>query len=124
MSDSDPVGLASWLASRLNEYDLAYLHLMRGDFFGMQHGDVLTPVRALYRGTLIANMGYTPEEAEAGIAAHAFDAVAFGNAFLANPDLPLRIKKEAPHNVPDQATLYSPGSEGYTDYPVLGGKET
>ncbi len=119
MRDSDPIGLASWLATRLNEYRLAYLHLMRGDFLGQQQGDVLTPVRKRYQGVLIANMGYTAEEAEAAIAAGKADAVAFGTAFLANPDLPARIKAKAPLNTPHPETFYSPGPVGYTDYPFL-----
>ncbi len=118
MVDSDPIGLASWLASRLNDFDLAYLHLMRGDFFQQQSGDVLTPVRANYRGTLIGNMGYTADEAERAIGAGQVDAVAFGTAFLANPDLPARIRSGAPLNPPNPATFYTPGAAGYTDYPV------
>ena len=117
MIDSDPIGLATWLASRLNDFDLAYLHLMRGDFFRQQGGDVLTPVRASYRGTLIGNMGYSADEADAAIAAGQLDAVAFGTAFLANPDLPERIRMGAPLNTPDPATFYTPGPAGYTDYP-------
>lgn len=116
MRDSDPVGLASWLATRLNDFRLAYLHLMRSDFFGEQQGDVLTPVRERYQGVLIANMGYTAEEAEAAIASAKIDAVAFGTAFLANPDLPARIKAGAPLNPPNPATFYTPGPAGYTDY--------
>ena len=46
MIDSDPMGLTSWLATRLNDYGLAYLHVMRSDFFQQQSGDVMTPVRA------------------------------------------------------------------------------
>ncbi len=117
MIDSDPVALASWLATRLNDFGLAYLHLMRSDFFGQQQGDVVTPVRDLYQGVLIANMGYTAEEAEAAIASGQIDAVAFGTAFLANPDLPARINAGAPLNAPNSATFYTPGPVGYTDYP-------
>lgn len=116
MRDSDPVGLASWMATRLNDFRLAYLHLMRSDFFGEQQGDVLTPVRERYQGVLIANMGYTVEEAEAAIASGKIDAVAFGTAFLANPDLPARIKAGAPLNPPNPATFYTSGPAGYTDY--------
>lgn len=119
MIDSDPLALASWLAERLNDYSLAYLHLMRGDFFGKQHGDVVTPVRERFRGVLIGNMGYTAAEAEAAIEAGKLDAVAFGTAFLANPDLPERIRRNAPLNKPDPATFYSAGAAGYTDYPTL-----
>ncbi len=119
MKDSDPIGLASWLATRLNDFKLAYLHLMRGDFFGQQQGDVVTPVRERYQGVLVANMGYTAEEAEAAIAAGKVDAVAFGTAFLANPDLPARIKAGAPLNQAHPDTFYSPGPAGYIDYPFL-----
>jgi N-ethylmaleimide reductase len=121
MRDSDPVGLVTWLAERLNDFGLAYLHLMRGDFFGLQKGDVVTPVRAAYRGTLITNMGYTPAEADQAIRDGLTDAVAFGTAFLANPDLPARIRAGAPLNSPDPATFYSEGAKGYTDYPLWQG---
>ena len=120
MVDSDPVGLSTWLATQLNRFNLAYLHLMRGDFFQKQSGDVMTPVRANYKGILIGNMGYTSDEAEQSIEQGQVDAVAFGTGFLANPDLPARIKAKAPLNEPNPATFYSPGPEGYTDYPALG----
>ncbi|MBS1230471.1 MAG: NADH:flavin oxidoreductase/NADH oxidase [Proteobacteria bacterium] len=117
MIDSDPIGLSTWLAKRLNDFDLAYLHLMRGDFLQQQRGDVMTPVRANYRGVLIGNMGYTAVEASAAIAQGKVDGVAFGTAFLANPDLPARIAAGAPLNAPQPASFYTPGPEGYTDYP-------
>lgn len=119
MIDSDPVGLVRWLGKRLNDYRLAYLHVMRSDFFGVQKGDVLTPVREAYNGVLVANMGYSGEEAAAAIESGALDAVAFGTAFLANPDLPRRLREGKPLNAPDPATFYSPGAAGYTDYPAL-----
>ncbi len=119
MADSDPIGLIRWLAERLNELPLAYLHLMRGDFAGRQQGDVLTPARERFKGVLVANMGYDPAEAEAAVGAGAVDAVAFGTAFLANPDLPERIRRGAPLNAPDPDTFYTPGPKGYTDYPTL-----
>lgn len=119
MIDSDPIGLATWLAKRLNDCKLAYLHLMRGDFFGKQQGDVVTPVRAHYQGILIGNMGYTDDEANKAIAAGQLDAVAFGTGFIANPDLPARLKAGASLNVADPTLFYSPGPAGYTDYPKL-----
>lgn len=123
MIDSDPVGLATWLAGRLNDFKLAYVHAMRGDFFGQQSGDVMTPIRANYRGVLVANMGYTAAEASQAIAAGKVDAVAFGSGFLANPDLPARIRAGAAQNKPIAATFYSPGPAGYTDYPALAAAE-
>ncbi len=119
MIDSDPVGLVTWLAQRLNEFDLAYLHLMRADFFGKQKADVVTPVRGVYRGVLIGNMGYDAAEADAAITAGKLDAVAFGTKFLANPDLPRRFLESAALNAPDSATFYTAGAKGYTDYPTL-----
>jgi N-ethylmaleimide reductase len=119
MRDSDPIGLITWLAEELNAFKLAYLHVMRGDFFQQQQGDVLTPARQKYQGVLIGNMGYSPEEAAQAIAEGRLDAVAFGTAFLANPDLPRRIALGAPLNPADPATFYTPGPKGYTDYPAM-----
>jgi N-ethylmaleimide reductase len=64
-------------------------------------------------------MGYSSEEAASAIQAGLLDAVAFGTAFLANPDLPARVKAGAPLNAPDASTFYTPGAKGYTDYPTL-----
>ena len=119
MKDSDPLALISYLTTRLNEFNLAYLHLMRSDFFQAQTGDVMTVARANYKGVLIGNMGYNADEAAQAISNSALDAVAFGTSFLANPDLPARIKQGAALNAPDAATFYTPGAKGYTDYPSL-----
>lgn len=119
MIDSDPVGMASFVARRANDFNLAYLHVMRGDSMQQQQADVMTPVRAAYRGVLVGNMGYTAEEAEQAIAAGKLDAVAFGVSFLANPDLPARIRAGAALNQPNPATFYTQGAEGYTDYPAM-----
>lgn len=119
MIDSDPIALIGFLAERLNAFNLAYLHVMRSDFFQAQKGDVMTVARAHYQGVLIGNMGYTPAEAEAAISEGKLDAVAFGTAFLANPDLPERIQAGAELNAPNPATFYTPGPEGYTDYPTM-----
>ncbi|MEO5340090.1 MAG: alkene reductase [Magnetococcus sp. MYC-9] len=119
MRDSDPIGLAIWLANRLNEHALAYLHVIRGDMFQQQTGDILTPIRTHYQGVLISNLGYTATEADAAIANGSVDAVAFGVPFLANPDLPARFRSGAPLNQADPDTFYSSGPAGYNDYPTL-----
>jgi N-ethylmaleimide reductase len=119
MVDSDPIGLSAWLAERLERTGLDYLHVMRGDFLGQQHGDVLTPIRAGFSGVLVGNMGYRAEEANAAITAGQLDAVAFGTPFLANPDLPEHLRRGAPLQVADPSTYYTPGPAGYTDYPFL-----
>ena len=119
MIDSKPISLYTWLAAELNRFDLGYLHVMRSDFFAQQNGDVMTPIREAYKGTLIGNMGYTPQEASEAIEEGKVDAVAFGAYFIANPDFVERIQCGAPLNTPDTNTFYSPGSEGYTDYPFM-----
>ncbi|MEN9866201.1 MAG: hypothetical protein RL748_1791 [Pseudomonadota bacterium] len=119
MIDSDPLAWAEFLSTRLNDFNLAYLHLMRADFFQQQSGDVMPVARRNYHGVLVGNMGYSSEEAAVAIQDKKLDAVAFGTGFLANPDLPARVKAGAALNVPDQATFYTPGAKGYTDYPFM-----
>lgn len=118
MRDSDPVGLVTAVARHLSPLKLAYLHLMRADFFGQQQGDVVTPVREAFAGPLIVNMGYDKTEANAAIGVGHCDAVAFGTAFIANPDLPERLRHDWPLAEADQATYYTQSAEGYSDYPA------
>merc|ERR1712232_1488114 len=108
-----------FVAALANDFDLAYLHVMRGDFFGIQKADVVTPARETFKNALVVNMGYDIEEAEEGISSGSFDAVAFGTKFLANPDLPARIEKGASLNDPRSELFYANGEEGYTDYPYM-----
>jgi N-ethylmaleimide reductase len=119
MKDSDPVALTRYVAAQLNHRGIAYLHLMRGDFFGIQKGDVVTPAREAFKGPLLGNMGYTPVEATQAIEAGTLQAVAFGHHYVSNPDLVERVKVGATLIEPDGTTLYSQEAKGYTDYPVL-----
>ena len=79
----------------------------------------MSMAREHYQGHLMLNMGYNAAEAAAVIAAKTADSVAFGTSFLANPDLPTRVETGAELNTPDQNTFYTPGAEGYTDYPFM-----
>lgn len=119
MQESDPEGWLEYLAEHLNQFNLAYLHLMRADFFGVQQADVIPIAREHFKGHLMVNMGYSAEEAAETIRNGMADSVAFGTAFLANPDLPARIQAGAELNTPDQDTFYTSGPEGYTDYPFM-----
>lgn len=118
-SDSDPVGLYTFLSKKLNPLNLAYLHVMRGDVLEELEGEVLKPIREAYDGTIVSNMGYTAAEADQAIGEGEIDAVAFGVPYLANPDLPERFAQDAPLNEPNPDTFYAPGAEGYNDYPTL-----
>lgn len=115
--DSDPIGLTSYLAKVLSPLKLAYLHLMRADFAGLQFGDVVSAARANYQGNLMVNMGYDLAEANQVIGRNQADAVAFGSAFIANPDLVERLAQGLPLAQPDVATFYTHEAQGYTDYP-------
>lgn len=119
MIDSDPYNLTAYIASKADEIGLGYLHVMRSDFLGQQTGNIMPIARENYRGVLIGNMGYTAAEANREIEKGNLDAVAFGTPFLANPDLPERFARGAKLNEPNPATFYTPGPEGYIDYPAL-----
>lgn len=104
------------LAREMNQLNIAYVHI------GMSANvpeATLTAIRDGFKGTIILCNGLTPETAEAALHAGFADLVAFGRAFLANPDLDKRIEVGAPLNEPDYNTLYTPGPVGYTDYATL-----
>jgi len=121
MKDSDPAAVVKYLCTKLSELKIAFVHMMRADFYGLQKGDVLKVARENFKGVIIANMGYEIDEAEEAIKAHEVDAVCFGVKFIANPDLPERAAKQAPLNVPRPQFFYARGAEGYTDYPTMQG---
>lgn len=124
MKDSNPVATFSAAALALNQFELAYLHIMEalpGHMLAAEGERVLPYIRKEYNGILIANGGYDKALANAALAKNEADAIAFGTTFLANPDLVKRFKIDAKLNDPDYATLYTHGAKGYTDYPVLEG---
>ncbi|CAE6780057.1 alkene reductase [Xanthomonas arboricola] len=115
MSDSDPVATFGHAAETLARYGLAYLHVV-------QLGDPDFDYAALKRhfgGTYIANGGFDADSAEAAITGGTADLVAFGQKFLANPDLVERFRQGATLNQPDPTTFYQGEDRGYTDYPTL-----
>jgi len=78
-------------------------------------------LRPRFNGAYLIGGGLDQKSAEAAVADGRADATVFGSAFLANPDLPERFRRGAPLNTPDPSTFYSPGAQGYTDYPFLSG---
>ena len=119
MRDSDPIALTTYVAAQLGARKIAYLHLMRGDFMQMQHGDVVTAARANFSGNLIGNMGYGSAEANAAVGDGTLQAVAFGHHYVSNPDLVQRLRVGAVLAEPDASTFYSHDARGYTDYPTM-----
>ncbi|MET0400584.1 MAG: alkene reductase [Longimicrobiaceae bacterium] len=115
MSDSDPAGTFGYAAHALNRFGLAYLHVTE-PVDTPEAARVAPLLRQVFRGPLVLNGGYDRAAADAAIASGAADLVAFGTAFLANPDLPARLAAGARLNVPDRATFYGGDARGYTDY--------
>lgn len=118
MQDSNPLALTQFLSRELNSFNLAYLHIMRADFFGKQSGPVTEAARAEFKNVLIGNMGYTPIEAAAAIREKKVDAIAFGHHFVSNPNLVQKVREGRALTEPNQATYYTPGPQGYIDYPA------
>lgn len=111
---------------QLNKLKLGYVHIMDGLAFGFhEKGEPMTLVefREHYDGVIIGNCGYTKEDAEERLQAGVADVAAIGRPFITNPDLVERFKNDWPLNPSEDMSLwYSPGPEGYTDYPTY--KET
>jgi hypothetical protein len=74
-------------------------------------------VRAAWKGIYVANGGYDAERGERAVSDGSADAVAYGRLFLANPDLPTRLSRRGPLNVPDTGSFYGGDERGYIDYP-------
>ena len=127
MSDSNPKHTFTHVLETLNDYPLAYVHLMEPNDVDLKTRDVLNPVlpifRPVYKGNLITNGGYIKESGNAAIASNQADLVSFGKLFIANPDLPYRFQNNADLNDPNPKTFYGKGTDGaeigYTDYPVM-----
>uniref|UniRef100_K3WAB6 NADH:flavin oxidoreductase/NADH oxidase N-terminal domain-containing protein n=1 Tax=Globisporangium ultimum (strain ATCC 200006 / CBS 805.95 / DAOM BR144) TaxID=431595 RepID=K3WAB6_GLOUD len=130
-ADSDPANVYSYVVKKLNDFGLAYLHVVEPR--GRHEAGPLVPksgvtafFRPLYRGVLITASGYSRESAMQAVDDGLADLVAFGRDFIGTPDLVHRLKLGAPLNAYDSSTFYLGGEAGYTDYPFLGeeGKST
>jgi N-ethylmaleimide reductase len=127
ISDSDPATLFRHAIEALSSRRIAYLHLIEPRVnagLREEHNlDVPPSVAAMFRvsfqGPLIASGGFTKASADAAIQAGTSDAIAFGRAFIANPDLPHRLATGSPLNAYDRPTFYGGTEKGYTDYPFL-----
>ncbi len=115
MGDSDPLATFSYVAREAGQRGLAFL-CVRESLGPNRIGPAL---KRAFGGVYIANEAFTPATAQEVLDTDEADAVAFGQLFIANPDLPRRIAALANLNAPDPATFYAQGPAGYTDYPVL-----
>jgi N-ethylmaleimide reductase len=124
MTDSSPAATFTTALAELARFDLAYLHIVEPGARDPVTRDATPDIRffrKLWRGTLMANNGYDLARANAVIADGTADLVSFATLFLANPDLPARLARGGPFNLPDRKTFYGGTAAGYTDYPALSG---
>lgn len=123
--DDNVVETWSHLVSEIKKHhpNLSYLHFIeaRVDIFSEEKiapKDTLEPYRQIWKGPFIVASGYSNAISESvELSEKTGDLIAFGRAFIANPDLPERIRNGWELNHYDRSTFYSDGPEGYTDYP-------
>jgi 2,4-dienoyl-CoA reductase-like NADH-dependent reductase (Old Yellow Enzyme family) len=115
MGDSDLKGTFTYVAKELGKRKLAFLCAREH-----QAADSIGPLlKEAFGGLYVANENFTKESGQAALDAGIADAIAYGKAYISNPDLETRFRKNAPLNAWDMKTFYAPGPQGYTDYPAL-----
>ncbi|KAJ6763522.1 putative proteinDH OXIDOREDUCTASE-RELATED [Salix purpurea] len=122
--DSDPEALGLYMVKSLNNYSIAYCHMveprMKIGAENTKFSESLLPMRRAFNNTFIVAGGYDREEGNKAIEENRGDLVAYGRLFLANPDLPRRFELDAPLNDYNRETFYIHDPVvGYTDYPFL-----
>lgn len=125
MSDSNRAATFSYIVKALNDFHLAYLHLVEPRVAGnetlAEPSTEFTSAyfRPLYQGTIMSAGGHDCTSGNEIVASGDADLVAYGRLFIANPDLPERFAHDAPLNDWDRSTFYGGDAHGYTDYPSL-----
>jgi len=111
----------AWLAGKLGELKLVYLHIVDHAAMGAPAvpASIKGEMRARFGGPVILVGGYDAARAQGDLDAGKAELIAVGRDFLANPDMPARWQSGAALNAPDFDTFYTPGEKGYIDYPVL-----
>jgi len=115
MGDSDLAATFGYAATELGKRGIAFL--CAREYEGPDSLGV--DLKKAFGGVYIANEKFTGETAQAALDAGKYDAVAFGKAYIANPDLVERLRLDAPLNAPDPTTFYGGDGRGYIDYPTL-----
>jgi len=123
MTDDNPLETFSVAVAKLNSYGLGYLHVVETaqNSKGSSKEDLAmsAQLRTLWKGLYVVNGGYDGPKGEEAVQTGHADAVAYGRAFLANPDLPRRLQLGTALNEPDPTTFYGGDAAGYTSYPAL-----
>ncbi len=121
--DSNPVPLFTAAAAALNNLGIAFLELREpgaDGTFGRTDVPKISPeIRKVFTGPLVLNSDYDSTKAEVDLVSGVADAISFGRPFISNPDLPARLQTNAAMNEDKPMNWYSPGPEGYCDFPML-----
>lgn len=115
MGDDNPAETFDYVARALGQRGIAFL-------FTREHLNtpgLMPAMKKAFGGCVIANEQLNRSQAQTLIDQGHADAAAFGTLYIANPDLPERLRQDAPLNAPDPQTFYGPNEVGYTDYPFL-----
>lgn len=125
--DKETIPTFDYIIEKLNDYDLAYLHLSEPftDVSAVPYAEteIAKRYRPIYKGTIMINGGFDQEKGNKVIADGNADLVAFGKLFISNPDLVERFEQNIEVSPWDESTFYSGGKEGYIDYEVKTEKE-
>lgn len=127
IEDNDPEATFGFVTKKLTDYGLAYLHAVNPALTALEKKEapsarelqMIELIRKNYGGKLIFAGGFDYDTAETWLKEGKADLIAFGRKFIANPDLPDRLRQHAPLNTDDRTTYYGGGAKGYTDYPNL-----
>ena len=118
--DADSIPTFDYIVNRLNDYDLAYLHLSEpfNDVSDISYAEteIAKRYRPMYKGTLMINTAFDQDKGNAVIERGDADLVSYGKLYISNPDLVERFENGIPTSDWDEDTFYTSGSEGYTDY--------
>lgn len=133
ISDSNPVATFSYVANALNQFNLAYLHIVepRSNADALNHWSKMDGAeiplaeltsgffRTYFKGAIISAGSHDRDSGNEAIASENADLIAYGRLFISNPDLPKRFEINAPLNPYDRSSFYGGTEKGYTDYPSL-----
>jgi N-ethylmaleimide reductase len=127
LHDDDPQATYGYVVEKLSALGIAYIHVVEGvTVIELGYCDNPPPfdylaLRRSFNGAYIANNRYDLELGNQAISSNRADLISFGRPYIANPDLVERLRRGAPLNEVDRATVYGGGAHGYTDYPTLCG---
>lgn len=123
IADADPKAKYEAMLGVAQKAGIGYVHVIRPIVSGnivleasARDREVIETARKLFSGPIIGAAGYTPDSAEAALNNGDVDLVAFGRAYVGNPDLVARVRKNVPFTDSDVNTWYTPGDKGYLDY--------